>query len=76
MITIRAWKRTKPEDISPAERCKCRKVLKETPRMSARKPRCGPRNRGIKLINEREPARKPAFAMLERKPKQKELLVM
>jgi hypothetical protein len=44
-------------------------------KMSARKPRCGPRNRGITLINEREPARKPAFAMLERKPKQKELLL-
>jgi hypothetical protein len=62
MITMREWKRTKPEDISPAERCICRKVLKETPRMSARKLRCGPRNSGIKLISERLAARMPAFA--------------
>jgi hypothetical protein len=67
---------TKSEDSSPAGRCIGRKVLKDKPRMSTRKPRCGPRNRGIKLINEREPARKPAFAILERKPKQKELLTM
>jgi hypothetical protein len=69
-----AWKRTRPRAIKPAERWMCRKVLKETPRVSARKLRCGPRNRVTKLISERLPARTPAIAMLEtRKPRQKEL---
>ena len=77
-VTItRVWKRTRPRDIRPAERCMHRKVLKETPRMSARKLRCGPRNRGIKLISERLLARTPAVAMLgNRKPRQTELLKM
>lgn len=74
MITIREWKSTKPEDINLAERCMCRKVLKETPRMSARKLRFGPRNSGIKLISERLAARMPAFARLGNpKPRQTEL---
>jgi hypothetical protein len=40
-------------------------VLKETLRILARKLRCRPRNKGIKLINKRLLACKLAFAMLE-----------
>ncbi len=64
VIMTMAWKRARPVAIRPAERCICRKVPKETPRMSARKLRCGPRNRGIKLIIERLPACTPAIAMV------------
>ena len=71
------WNNTRLQDIIPAERCINRKVLKEIPRISARKLRCGPRKRVTILISERLPARKPDFAMPEtRKPRQKELLAM
>ena len=72
--TASTWNNTRLQDINPAERCIKRKVLKEMPRISARNPRCGPRKRGTILINERLPARIPAFAKPEtRKPRQKEL---
>jgi hypothetical protein len=74
VIITMAWKRTRPRAIKPAERWICRKVLKETPRVSARKLKCRPRNRATKLISKRLPARTPAIAMLEtRKLRQKEL---
>ena len=77
MITIREWNSTRPEDINPAERCMCRKVLKETRRISARKLRFGPRNSGIKLTSERLAARMPAFARPRNpKPRQTGLLPM
>jgi len=77
MITLRAWKRTKLEDISLVERCTCRKVLKETSRMSVRKPKCGPRNSRIKLISKRLAARMPAFTSLGNlKLRQKEWLLI
>src|SRR5438874_991022 len=83
-IIAQAWKRTRPADTRPAERCMCRKVLNETPKTSARKLRCGPRKRGIMLTSERMPACMPASATLAtrkpsletRKPRHKELLAI
>jgi hypothetical protein len=66
----------KAEDTSPAERWTLRNVPKERPRTSAANPRCGPKNSGIKLINERVPARKPAFSMVLPYAKQKEFPAM
>jgi hypothetical protein len=71
------WNNTRLQDINPAERCINRKALKETPRISARNPRCGPRKRGIMLISERFPARIPAFAICKSgRQRQTELLAM
>jgi len=65
------------QDITLAERCINRKVLKEILRTLARNPKCGPRKRGIMLISERFPARVPAFAICKsRRQRQIELLAM
>ena len=56
-------------DISPIEQCICQIVRKETPSILARKLKCGPRKKGIKLINNKVLARRLAFAILSRKLK-------
>lgn len=74
-----AWKITIAHDISPAERCTARKAVNETPKISARKLICGPRNKGIKFISERLPARRPACIMVGTgvwNTRQKELATM
>ena len=56
-------------DISFIERYTYQIVRKETPSTLARKLKCGPRKRGIKLINNKVLVYKLAFAILSRKPK-------
>ena len=63
-------------DISPIEQCTCRIVRKETPSILARKLKYSLKKKGIKLINNKVLVRKLAFAILSRKPKQYNILLI
>jgi hypothetical protein len=60
-ITVMTWKTRRTNDITLAKRWNRLNMPKETPRRSVRTLNEGPERSGIKLINERFAACRPAF---------------
>ena len=63
-------------DISPIEQYTYRIVRKEIPSILARKLKCSPRKKEIKLINNKVLVYKLAFAILSQKLKQYNILLI